>query len=96
MNIQHLGIFRTVMAVVFAATGIILVVLGVKEAESKKKKWRLFIFGGMLLSVSIFAVSLLVKSTQVRDILTSVAVVCALIVSGFTAAFVIGEYRRTR
>jgi sulfite exporter TauE/SafE len=96
MSIQQLDIFRISMTVAFALIGIILIVLGVKEAGSKKKKQVLFIFGGMLLSTSIFAVSLLVKSVEIRDILTSIAVVSTSIVSAFVAAFIIGEYRRTR
>ena len=96
MNTQQLVIVRILIAITFAVIGILLVVLGVKEAGSKKKKWGLFIFGGMSLSFSIFAVSLLVKSTELRDILTSIAVVSLSIVSAFVAAFVIGEYRRTR
>jgi uncharacterized membrane protein len=96
MNGQQLDIMRTVIAVVFALIGIILVVLGVKEAGSKKKKWGLFIFGGMSLSFSIFAVSLLVESAGLRDILTSIAVLSALVSNAFVIAFVIGEYRHTR
>jgi uncharacterized membrane protein len=92
MNGQQLDIMRTVIAVVFALIGIILVVLGVKEDGSKKKKWGLFIFGGISLSFSIFAVSLLVESAGLRDILTSIAVLSALV----SNAFVIGEYRHTR
>jgi uncharacterized membrane protein len=96
MNGQQLDIMRTVIAVVFALIGIILVVLGVKEAGSKKKKWGLFIFGGMSLSFSIFAASLLVESAGLRDILTSIAVLSALVSNAFVIAFVIGEYRHTR
>ena len=96
MNIQQLGIVRILIAVAFALIGITLVVLGVKEVGSKKKKWLLFIFAGMLLSISIFAVSLSVKSTELRDTLTAIAVVSTSIVSAFTAAYIIGEYRRTR
>lgn len=96
MNAQQLDIMRTVIAVTFAVISIILLVLGVKEAGSKKKKWGLFIFGGMSVSLSIFAVSLLVKSTELRDILISIAVLSASVVSAFTVAFVIGEYRRKK
>lgn len=96
MNAQQLCIVRIVIAVAFAVIGIILVVLGVKEVGSRKKKRLLFILGGMLLSTSIFAASLLVKSTEIRDILTAIAVVSTSIVSAFIAAFIIGEYRRTR
>lgn len=96
MNIQQLGIVRILIAVAFALIGIILVVLGVKEAESKKKKRMLYIFGGILLSISIFVASILVKSTELKDILTTIAVVSTSIVSAFTAAYIIGEYRRTR
>jgi hypothetical protein len=96
MNIQQLDIFRISMTVAFALIGIILIVLGVKETGSKKKKRGLFIFGGMLLTISIFVVSLLVKSTELKDILISIAVVSTSIVSAFVAAFIIGEYRRTR
>lgn len=96
MSIQQLDIFRISMTVAFALIGIILIVLGVKETGSKKKKRGLFIFGGMLLTISIFVVSLLVKSTELKDILISIAVVSTSIVSAFVAAFIIGEYRRTR
>jgi uncharacterized membrane protein len=95
MNGQQLDIMRTVIAVVFALIGIILVVLGVKEDRSKKK-WGLFIFGGISLSFSIFAVSLLVESAGLRDILTSIAVLSALVSNAFVIAFVIGEYRHIR
>jgi len=96
MSIQQLNIFRISITVAFALIGIILVVLGVKETGSKKKKRGLFIFGGMLLTISIFVVSLLVKSTELKDILTSIATIGISIFAAFAAAFIIGEYRRTR
>ncbi|MFC1946391.1 hypothetical protein ACFLXY_00570 [Chloroflexota bacterium] len=82
--------------IAFALTGIVLVVLGIKETENKKKKRGLIIFGGEFLSFSIFAMSLLMKSTEARDILTSIAVLSALVFHAFLIAFVIGDYRQKR
>jgi hypothetical protein len=96
MNAEQLDIIRIIFTIVFALTGIVLLVLGVKETESKKKKRGLTIFGGESLSFSIFAVSLLVKSTEIRDILTSIAVLSALVFQAFLIAFIIGDYRQKR
>ena len=96
MNAEQLDIIRIIITIAFALTGIVLLVLGVKETESKKKKRGLIIIGGESLSFSIFAVSLLVKSTEIRDILTSIAVLSALVFQAFLIAFVIGDYKQKR
>ena len=96
MNIQQVDIFRVSIAVVFAIISIILVLIGIKQAENKKKNRVLFIMGSGLLSTSIFFISLSVKSTELKDILISIATIGISIFSAFAAAFIIGEYRRTR
>jgi hypothetical protein len=75
---------------------VILVILWIKETERKKRKRLLFISGGIIPSTSTFIVSLIVDSTGLRAIFTLITIVSISIVSAFSAAYVISEYRYKR
>ncbi|MBN2076093.1 MAG: hypothetical protein JW762_11135 [Dehalococcoidales bacterium] len=96
MNAEQLDILRIIFTIVFALSGIVLVVLGSKEAENKKKKRMLIVFGGESLSFSIFVLSLFVKSPEIKDILVSIAVLSAAILNGLVFGFVITDYRQKK
>ena len=96
MNAGQLDIFRIIFTIVFALSSIVLLVLGSKEAENKKKKRMLIVFGGESLSFSIFVLSTFVKSPEIKDILVSIAVLSATILNGLVFGFVINDHRQKR
>ena len=96
MNAEQLDILRIIFTIVFALSGIVLVILGVKESENKKKRRLLFISGAGSLTFSIFVLSLLVESPEIRDILVSIAVISATILNGLVFGFVIVDYRQKK
>lgn len=96
MNAEQLDILRIVFTIVFALSGIVFVVLGVKEAENKKKRRTLFICGVGSLTFSIFGLSLLVKSQEIRDILISIAAISGMILNGLVFGFIIADSRQKK
>jgi NADH:ubiquinone oxidoreductase subunit 2 (subunit N) len=96
MNAEQLDILRIVFTIVFALSGIVLVVLGVKEAENKKKQRTLFMCGVGSLTFSIFGLSLLVKSQEIKDILISIAALSGIILNGLVVGFIIVDHRQQK
>jgi len=96
MNIQLLSIIRILIIAALVLAYVILVILWIKETERKKRKRLLFISGGIILSASIFIISLVVDSTGLRAIFTLITIVSISIVSAFSAAYVISEYSQKR
>ena len=96
MNAGQLDIFRIIFTIVFALSSIVLLVLGVKEAENKKKRRLLFLGGAGSVTFSIFVLSTFVKSPEIKDILVSIAVLSATILNGLVFGFVINDHRQKR
>jgi hypothetical protein len=96
MNAEQLDILRIIFTVVFALSGSVLVLLGFKEAENKKKRRLLFVGGAGSVTFSFFVLSTFVKSQEIKDILVSIAVLSATVLNGLVIGFVINDSRQKR
>ncbi|HEY95546.1 MAG TPA: hypothetical protein G4O15_11485 [Dehalococcoidia bacterium] len=96
MNAEQLDILRIIFTVVFVLSGSVLVLLGFKEAENKKKRKLLFMGGAGSLTFSVFVLSTYVKSQDIKDILVSIATLSATIMNGLVFGFVINDYRQKK
>lgn len=96
MNTEQLDILRIIFTVVFALSGCVLALLGVKEVENKKKRRLLFTGGFGSLTFSVFVLSTFVKSQDIKDILVSIAVLSAAILNGLVFGFVINDHRQQK
>ena len=96
MNAEQLDILRIIFTIVFALSGSVLILLGVKEVENKKKRRLLFIGGIGSVTFSTFVLSTFVKSQEIKDILVSIAVLSAAILNGLVFGFVINDYRQQK
>lgn len=96
MNAEQLDIFRIIFSIVFALSGCVLVLLGVREVENKKKRRLLFIGGAGSFVFSVFAISTFVKSQEIKDILASIAALSAAILNGLVFGFVINDHRQQK
>ena len=96
MNAEQLDILRIIFTIVFALSGSVLLLLGVREAENKKKRRLLFLGGAGSLTFSVFVLSTYVKSQDIKDILVSIATLSATIMNGLVFGFVINDYRQKK
>jgi hypothetical protein len=96
MNAEQLDILRIIFTIIFALSGCVLVLLGVREVENRKKRRLLFMGGAGSLVFSVFVLSTFVKSQEIKDILVSIAALSAAILNGLVFGFVINDYRQKR
>ena len=96
MNAEQSDILRIIFTVIFALSGSVLLLLGVREVENKKKRRLLFIGGAGSVTFSVFVLSTLVKFQEIKDILVSIAALSAVILNGLVIGFVINDSRQKR